>query len=54
MGLFQGYITPQGLEGLKNYKYSGKDNSIIAPYLQPFWNKAVNYLPINLAPNLVF
>lgn len=48
------FISSQGLGGLKDYKYHGVDRSLIANYVfQPFWRKAVNILPLWVAPNLV-
>jgi len=48
------YISSSGLKALSNYKYHGVDNSLLANYvMQPFWRKAVNLLPIWIAPNLV-
>jgi len=48
------YVTTQGLVNLKaNYKYTGADKSIVAAYLQPWWNMAVTWLPLWMAPNLV-
>jgi hypothetical protein len=43
------YVTEQGLVNLKQYKYEGKDRSILAPYLQKWWNKAVTFLPMTMA-----
>jgi len=48
------YISPQGLKNLRTYKYHGQDNSLVANHImQPFWRKAVNFLPIWMAPNMV-
>lgn len=48
------YISPQGLEHLKKYKYaSGLYGFIDLHIMTPFWNWAVNLLPMWLAPNLV-
>jgi hypothetical protein len=44
------YIPRKGLENLKNYKYSGKDLSVVATYiLQPFWRWLAELLPDWLA-----
>ena len=44
------YISPQGLEALKLYKYHCDDKSLVAFYImQPFWRSAVNILPLWLA-----
>jgi ethanolaminephosphotransferase len=47
------YISEQGKKNLAKYKYSGSDHSLISPFLQPFWNWIVNYLPETMAPNTV-
>jgi ethanolaminephosphotransferase len=48
------YVPKKGLENLSKYHYSGVDKSILAKYiLQPFWTRAVNWLPAWMAPNLV-
>jgi len=48
------YVTQKGLENLKNYKYVGVDHSLAANYvLQPFWRRAVEFLPRTIAPNMV-
>eukprot|EP01119_Soliformovum_irregulare_P010450 TRINITY_DN2572_c0_g1_i2.p1 TRINITY_DN2572_c0_g1~~TRINITY_DN2572_c0_g1_i2.p1 ORF type:complete len:316 (-),score=78.95 TRINITY_DN2572_c0_g1_i2:127-1074(-) len=48
------YVTTQGLVNLKaNYKYTGADKSIVAAKMQVWWNMAVNWLPLWMAPNLV-
>lgn len=43
------YISEQGKKNLAKYKYSGSDHSLISPFLQPFWNWVVNYLPESMA-----
>ena len=43
------YISEQGKKNLAKYKYSGSDHSLISPFLQPFWNWVVNYLPETMA-----
>jgi ethanolaminephosphotransferase len=44
------YISPQGLEALKLYRYHCDDKSLVAFYImQPFWRWAVNLLPIWIA-----
>lgn len=48
------YVSKRGLGNLHAYKYSGVDNSLVARHvMQPFWTRAVNYLPLWMAPNLV-
>ena len=48
------YLPAEYLPNLKKYHYSGKDNSILsALFFNKMWNIAVNYLPMNLAPNMI-
>ncbi|KYR01288.1 CDP-alcohol phosphatidyltransferase [Tieghemostelium lacteum] len=52
--IFPNYVSEEAKHNILKYKYIGCDNSFIANYiLQPFWRKAVNWLPLNMAPNLV-
>jgi ethanolaminephosphotransferase len=53
--LFQETYLPSGfLPNLKKYHYSGKDDSFLSNMVfNNFWNVAVNYLPMNLAPNMI-
>lgn len=54
MGLLGHYVSKQGLGNLSKYGYHGVDNSLVAKYImQPFWIRAVQFLPIWMAPNLV-
>ncbi|KAG8780959.1 hypothetical protein FRC12_022385 [Ceratobasidium sp. 428] len=54
MGLTKGYIPQQSLEGLKKYKYSGVDKSLLSNYvLNPFWNQFVKIWPKTVAPNTI-
>eukprot|EP00245_Coleochaete_scutata_P018530 TRINITY_DN9703_c0_g1_i1.p1 TRINITY_DN9703_c0_g1~~TRINITY_DN9703_c0_g1_i1.p1 ORF type:complete len:393 (-),score=31.94 TRINITY_DN9703_c0_g1_i1:889-2067(-) len=48
------YVGRRGVQALRNYKYSGSDNSILAKYvLQPFWSRFVYIFPLWFAPNLI-
>ncbi|KAG9083953.1 hypothetical protein FRC06_004305 [Ceratobasidium sp. 370] len=54
MGLLSGYIPQHSLEGLKKYKYSGVDKSLLSNYvLNPFWNQFVKIWPKTVAPNTI-
>ncbi|KAJ0322514.1 hypothetical protein COL5a_008744 [Colletotrichum fioriniae] len=47
-------ISDDALIHLKSYKYSAVDKSPISNYiLRPYWNAAVELLPLWLAPNMV-
>jgi len=49
-----GYISPEGLQVLKEYKYkSGLSGYIDRVIMTPFWEWAVTLLPFWLAPNLI-
>jgi len=47
------YVKKSELNNVLQYKYHGVDKSILAKFLQPFWNRAVLFLPDTLAPNAV-
>ena len=47
------FIGTRGAAALRRYKYSAVDRSIIAPYLQPFWTRVVELIPLWVAPNCV-
>jgi len=50
-----GYISPQGVQNLDLYKYSGVDESILVKlFMKEFWNWLIdNVVPIWIAPNLL-
>jgi len=50
-----GYISPQGVQNLNNYKYSGVDESILVKlFMKDFWNWLIDHMvPIWIAPNLL-
>lgn len=47
------YIGTKGKDKLKKYKYNVVDRSIIAPYLQPWWTRFIEFVPLWVAPNAV-
>jgi len=47
------YLSESALLNLKNYKYVSGQYSPMDNALTPFWNKAVEYVPMWMAPNLV-
>jgi ethanolaminephosphotransferase len=47
------YLSEKALLGLKNYKYKSGEYSTMDKVMTPFWNKAVEVLPMWMAPNLV-
>lgn len=50
MPYFAKYITVDGAERLRSYKYKGTDNSILYNYVtNPIYNRIVPYLPMWLA-----
>ena len=38
---------------LKKHQYASDNNSILDPYLQPWWNYVVTLVPMWVAPNLI-
>ncbi|ROW10178.1 hypothetical protein VMCG_01684 [Cytospora schulzeri] len=49
------YVRQEKLPGLKEYKYSGVDHSLVSRYvLKPFYtNVVINMFPMWMAPNLI-
>ncbi|QSZ32204.1 hypothetical protein DSL72_001776 [Monilinia vaccinii-corymbosi] len=49
------YVRQEALPGLKQYKYSGVDHSLLSRYvLKPFYtNFAIKCFPMSMAPNLI-
>ena len=49
------YVRQEKLPGLKNYKYSGVDHSLLSRYvLKPFYtNVVIKCFPLWMAPNLI-
>lgn len=51
MGIF---LSSKDLKGLKDYKYSSIDQSLVSKYvLKPFYTELIEYFPKNIAPNLI-
>ena len=47
-------LSQELLENLKNFKYKSTDESILyQKCMSPCLNQVVNYLPRNIAPNLI-
>lgn len=48
------YIRDGWKDNIKNYKYQGKDNSLLYNYFSsPFCNWMVKFIPKSIAPNVV-
>mmetsp|Transcript_24532 Transcript_24532/g.40359 ORF Transcript_24532/g.40359 Transcript_24532/m.40359 type:complete len:392 (+) Transcript_24532:177-1352(+) len=48
------YISQRGLQNLHSYKYKGVDLSPITKYiLQPYWEWALRFVPLWVAPNMI-
>lgn len=49
------YVRQRELPALKEYKYSGVDNSLLSKYvLKPFYtNVVIKCFPMSMAPNLI-
>lgn len=47
------FITPEGLQVLKNWKYRAGQYTYCDNMMQPFWNWFVTLFPIWVAPNLI-
>ena len=46
-------LTSTHLRGLKDHKYNAQGVSILEIFLQPFWRRIVEYVPLWVAPNLL-
>uniref|UniRef100_A0A915KXH8 Uncharacterized protein n=1 Tax=Romanomermis culicivorax TaxID=13658 RepID=A0A915KXH8_ROMCU len=46
-------LTNKQLKRLSEHRYNVQNNSTIEPYLNIFWNKVVEHLPLWLSPNLI-
>jgi hypothetical protein len=47
------FVGARGEVALRRYKYTAIDRSIIAPWLQPFWTRFVQLVPLWVAPNCI-
>eukprot|EP01087_Luapelamoeba_hula_P019011 TRINITY_DN6235_c0_g1_i1.p1 TRINITY_DN6235_c0_g1~~TRINITY_DN6235_c0_g1_i1.p1 ORF type:complete len:386 (-),score=29.71 TRINITY_DN6235_c0_g1_i1:11-1168(-) len=48
------YVTPEGLDNLKHYKYAGVDKSILVQlFFRRHWDYCIEFIPRWVAPNLV-
>ncbi|KAH0792329.1 CDP-alcohol phosphatidyltransferase family protein [Histomonas meleagridis] len=47
-------FSEEDIDNAKKYKYNGKDNSIFVKlFLRSFWDWCIQYVPKNIAPNLI-
>jgi len=46
-------LTDRQISGLKKHKYATDNDSVLDPYMQPWWNWVVTFMPMWLAPNLI-
>jgi len=54
MGGGRPFFSAQEIEAARSYKYSGTDDSILCKlFLRRFWNWAINFVPMSIAPNLI-
>ena len=51
--IFGNFITPTGLENIKNQKYVSGGATPLDNLLTPYWNKFTQIYPMWLAPNLI-
>jgi phosphatidylglycerophosphate synthase len=49
----RGPLSPAQLKALNEHKYSVAGQSLFEPYFQIFWTKAINYVPLWMAPNFM-
>lgn len=50
---FREFITPEGLQQLRQYKYKSGGYTWLDNLMNPFWECTVNLLPRSVAPNLI-
>ena len=53
MVLYKNFINEEGLQNIINYKYTSTGYTKIDEIMNHFWVALVEYLPKNLAPNLI-
>jgi len=46
-------LSNDQIKRLQNHQYAADNNSILDPYLQPWWNYVVTLVPMWVAPNLI-
>lgn len=46
-------LNKEQLRKLSEHKYSVTSNSLLEPYLQPYWNWLVQKVPLYVAPNCI-
>jgi len=46
-------LTDKQILGLKRHQYATDNDSVLDPYLQPWWQWVVSLMPMWLAPNLI-
>ncbi len=46
-------LTEEDKKNIQNYHYSVSDRSITTQLLTPLWEKTLEYIPLNIAPNLL-
>lgn len=52
--LFKNYITPEGEERIKTYKYQSQTDSLVYGYIMgPLANLHIKYFPSKIAPNVI-
>ncbi|RCH78671.1 hypothetical protein CU097_001973, partial [Rhizopus azygosporus] len=48
------YIPENSIEGLRRYRYSGIDKSLVSRYvLSRYWNNLIKLFPLWMAPNMI-
>lgn len=46
-------FSPRQLDCIESHKYSSEGSSLLEPFFQPFWQRIVDFVPRNVAPNLL-
>lgn len=50
---FKRYLNEQALIGLRNYKYKSGEYGVLDHIMANWWNYALEFVPLWMAPNLV-
>jgi len=53
MKIYEDFISINGIQNLKNYKYASTGYTELDLMMNPFWYKVTEFLPRSLAPNLI-
>ena len=47
------FITPEGLDTLKQHKYKGGEYTYLDNQMNKFWYMCIDFMPETIAPNMI-